>query len=499
MPDRPLNLIRRLSVVAAVGLAAVFAITLAGQSGPALTVMTREGQRTLPLTVTGNQDFVGLDELAALFQLTVREAAGGVTISYKGRTIVLTGEQPLASIAGRLISLPARPQRSGTSWLVPVEFVSRALAVIYDTPLDLRRPSRLLIVGDLRVPHVTVRHEPLGNAARLTVDATPLATSVVSQEGGRLLIRFEADALDLVPPTIQSQGIVSAVRFVAPVSLAVELGPRFGAFRATSETIETTTRLTIDFTTNATDSTAAPPPPPATPLPNLRQPASLINTIVLDPGHGGQDVGTKGAAGALEKDVTLATARRLKAAIETRLGVRVILTRDEDRLVSIDDRSAIANNNKADLFLSLHANASPRSSVTGAAVFVAAFGDADQSRAVLTPERVPVFGGGMRDIELVPWSFAQLRFLQQSTEVAHILETQLQKVAPLATPAVAGAPFRVLESTNMPALLVEMGYLSNPEQEKQLAGADFQNGLAQAVVEAIIAFRDHLAGTDAER
>jgi N-acetylmuramoyl-L-alanine amidase len=489
---------RFVSATLAAGVVWSLAATTIGQ-GTALTVLSREGRRSIPLTVVGDQEFVALDDLATSFQVTVREESGALTVTYQGRTIVLTPEQPLASIAGRLITLPARPMRAGTRWLVPVEFISRALASVYGTRLDLRRPSRLLIVGDLRVPRVTIRHEPLGNAARLTIDATPLAASVVSQEGNRLTIKFDADTLDVAPPTIQSQGIVQGVRIVDAVTLAVDLGPRFASFRASSEAIETTTRLVIDFMATSSDTTTtAPGLPPE--LPDLRQPATPIKTIVLDPGHGGEEGGTRGAGGTVEKDLTLTVARRLKAAIEGALGIRVILTRDDDRYMSVDDRAAVANNNKADLFVSLHANASLRPAVSGASIYVAGFSEADQARVALVPERVPVFGGGSRDIELVPWNFAQMRFVSQSIEVARLLEAQLLGRVPLTTPAISEAPFRVLESTNMPALLIEMGFLSHPDQEKQMTGNDFQNAFTQAIVETVTRLREHLTrGAGAEQ
>ena len=148
--------------------------------------------------MVADQEFVALDDLAAAFQLTVREESlGAITVTYKGKTIVLTPDQALASVAGRLVSLPAPPSRSGRRWLVPVEFISRALALVYDARLDLRKPSRLLVVGDLRVPRIIVRYDPLGARGRLTIDATPRAHSTVTQESGTdLSIKFDADALD---------------------------------------------------------------------------------------------------------------------------------------------------------------------------------------------------------------------------------------------------------------------------------------------------------------
>src|SRR5437870_3902288 len=113
-----------------------------------ITVLAGEGRRALPLTLVSDQEFVALDDLAAAFQLTVHEEAlGAITVTYKGKTIVVTPEQALASVSGRLVSLPAPPSRSGRRWLVPVEFISRALTLVYDARLDLRKGSRLLVVG----------------------------------------------------------------------------------------------------------------------------------------------------------------------------------------------------------------------------------------------------------------------------------------------------------------------------------------------------------------
>ena len=110
--------------------------------------------------------------------------------------------------------------------------------------------------------------------------------------------------------------------------------------------------------------------PPPLPLPVFGAAARpSIRTIVIDPGHGGDDTGVKGPGGTLEKDVALDVARRVKSAIETRLGIRVLLTREERQPVDADGRAAIANNNKADLYISLHANGSPRPETRGATIF----------------------------------------------------------------------------------------------------------------------------------
>ena len=112
-------------------------------------MLSREGRRVIPLTLVNNQEFVAVDDLAPLFQLTVREdALGALTVTYKDKTIVLTN-QALASVAGRLVSLPAPASRAGNRWLVPVEFISRALGLIYDSQ---PRPSQTVAPADRRRP-----------------------------------------------------------------------------------------------------------------------------------------------------------------------------------------------------------------------------------------------------------------------------------------------------------------------------------------------------------
>jgi N-acetylmuramoyl-L-alanine amidase len=495
------------SGVATVALLLLVAAGLSSQTAPppSLTLLARDGRRALPITMVGDQEFIALDDLAAAFQLVVHEEAQGVmTVSYNGRTIILTAEQALASVAGRLISLPAPPTRSGRRSLVPVEFISRALALVYDARLDLRKPSRLLVIGDLRVPRITMRYDSLGASARLTIDATPRAMSTISQDNDKLTIKFDADALDVPSPPLTAlgdQSLVRAVRLADPTTVAIDLGPRFASMKATSQPVDTTMRVVIDLLTAQTEAApgapappqAAPAPPPPDLPPALGPPISAVRTIAIDPGHGGDDDGVRGANGAKEKDLALAVARRAKGAIEARLGIRVLLTRDDDRNVPIDERTSIANNNKADLFLSLHANASLRKTTAGLSIFSAAFDDgAAQAAAPISGERVPTFGGGLREIDLVLWDLAQTRHLQQSTAFAAMLEQQLQNRVPLAPHPSDRAPLRVLKSANMPAVLIEMGYLTNPDQEKLLTSDGFQNALVQALFDTIVRFRDAL-------
>lgn len=477
-----------------------------GQDRTGLAIISADGERALPTVSVGGREMVSLAVLADIFDLTVHEetAAGGVTVAHGGRTIVLAPDQTLASVGGRLVSLPAPAVRASDGWLVPLEFISRALALVYSTPLEFRPASRLVLVGNLRVPRVLVRYELIGDRARLTLQATPRTASTVRRESGRLLVSFDADRLDVALPAIAPGPLVDGIALAdEPATLAIALGPAFASFEITDGSgVSGAARLTIDLRASSleisstTPNADRPDADPATPSPLFERPRRrTIRTVVLDPGHGGDDAGARGVGGTLEKTVTLGVARRLAAMIESRLGLRVLLTRQGDQTVRLDERAATANNNKADLFISIHANASLQASVEGAEVFylsVDEYGtEASRMTSVQAPV-LPVFGGGRRTIDVVQWDMAQVGHLDESTLLARTVAERLATRIPMSDRALQPAPFRVLAGANMPAVLVEMGFMTNPTQESALASGDFQNSVAQALFESVASFRSYV-------
>jgi len=347
---------------------------------------------------------------------------------------------------------------------------------------------------------VTIRQEQIGTGARLTIESTPRSATTVAQDTQRLTVKFDADVLDVALPAAQSPGLIQGFRALDNTTIAIDLGPRYASFRSATQVADANARTVIDLASNQADTTPTPAitqaEPPPSELPAIVPATPAFRTLTIDAGHGGDDLGAKGLAGTAEKDVTLAIARKLKAAIEARLGLRVLMTRDDDRSVPVSDRTAIANNSKADMFISLHANASFRDSVSGAAVYVARFDSEAITSTRVAPERLPALGGGLRDIELVPWNLAQIRHKDQSDAFATMVVDALRDHVPLAPKPIEHAPLRVLESANMPAVLVEVGYLSNPAQEKLIAGNDFQSTLVQGLVDALVRFRDAVTPTE---
>ena len=493
------------------------------QAQETLTLLSPGGRRALALARVNGQPMVALSDLAAAFGLTVREdtLADGLTVTYQNRVIVLTASQGLASVDGRVVSLPSPPVRTSRGWHVPIEFLDRALALVIDTPIQLRRRSGLIIVGDLRVPEIDIGYAVARGQARLTFEMVSPAPYVIEEAPQLLLVKFDADALDVRLPQAARDSLVAGVRVGdQPTWIAIALGSEYASYQSSLQTgVGGTSRLIIDVLSSAAAAVArvneraatasrppvavppaavppspdAPPADAAPPLLEFTAPA-VLNTVVIDPGHGGEDTGTTGPNGVLEKDVTLQVATRLRRAIESRLGLRVVMTRDGDRTIRLDERAAIANNNKADLFISLHANASLRPAPSGAEVYyLSLYDDAVETRlAGGTDHTVPVLGGGVRSIEVVSWDVAQVRHLDRSARFARIVDTELRRQVAMRPTGVQRAPFRVLVGANMPAVLVELGFLSNPAQAERLASASFQETLAQALFQSVVRYRASL-------
>ena len=478
-----------------------------------LTLVFSEGRRPLPTVAIDGRRMIDLRELAAPFGLTLAEdpRPGRLTLLRGEQVIVLTANQDLVSVASRLVSLPSPPvERSGV-WYVPIDFIPQVLGLVHDQTVELRRGSGLVVIGDIRVPQVVARYQRTGPQSRLRLMITPATGHVIRQETGRLVITFEADALDLVLPDIAPDPLVRGLRGVETrPALTVDLGDAFNAYTSRSApAIAGGVELVIDLQpTPAASTRVIPPPAPRVPtpadaapnpdlpaLPDLAPPRT-IRTIAIDPGHGGDDTGTRGPDGTLEKDVTLAVARRLRNLIESQLGLRVVLTRPADTTVALDERAAIANNNRADLFISLHTNASVRESAAGAEVFYLSLAEYDEEAreaSRFTGQPVPVVGGGSRVLDIVPWELAQLRLVDQSARWAETVADELGLRIPMSPRGLQQAPFRVLVGANMPAVLVEMGFISNPDQEAQLTSTRFQTAIVNGLLRSIIRYRDEVA------
>ena len=221
-----------------------------------------------------------------------------------------------------------------------------------------------------------------------------------------------------------------------------------------------------------------------------------LERVVIDPGHGGQDTGTIGPAGLMEKDLVLDVARRLGSLIEQRLGAEVVYTRTGDASVSLEDRTALANDKKADLFLSIHAN-SGVASATGSETYYLNFTTSKTAMDVAARENA----SSQRSIHELQGLIEKIALkdkVDESREFASKVQTALFKELARTDPAsrdrgVRRAPFVVLIGAAMPSVLSEIAFLSNRQEERLLKREDYRQRIAEGLFKGVSQYASSLS------
>ncbi len=235
---------------------------------------------------------------------------------------------------------------------------------------------------------------------------------------------------------------------------------------------------------------AAPPAPPAKPQVTLEaRPRQEIKLIVIDPGHGGKDPGAIGRSGMAEKDITLYVGLRLRDLIVKHLKKGVLMTRDRDVFIELEDRAKFANNMGADLFISVHVNSHPQRSTKGVEIYH--FGEASDRRALEVAARengTPIKDTGIGWEYLVA-DLLTTKKVQESLELAWTTKkamiARLDDYYDVEDHGVKTAPFYVLRFTAMPSILAEIAFISNPTEERLMQSDAFLNRMATSIFDGI--------------
>jgi len=227
---------------------------------------------------------------------------------------------------------------------------------------------------------------------------------------------------------------------------------------------------------------------------NPAAPQGGLRTVVIDPGHGGSETGAIGRGGLTEKEVVLDIANRLRDLLQANLGLHVELTREADIDKALEERTAHANWLKADVFISIHANAYRGSGVRGAETFfLSDRASDDDARRLAAMENDALELGrpaaGDSGLQMLLWDMAQTAHLQESSQLADMIQQQLNQLSGTSDRGIKQAPFRVLRGANMPAVLVEVGFISNPDEERLLADPRHRQRIAESLSESINRYR----------
>lgn len=386
-------------------------------------------------------------------------------------------------------------------------------------PLVVRAGDRLQSVPTLRHPDggIAVRADALAEAlgGQVVMQSTgsgrfrlEVGTTGMDLEAGNALVVVAGDTIPLRAGVFRRGG-----QLYVPLALATELLPRLGAGvlfdpdKAELRRFSTVTAARRAPTTRARAETARPAAPSA-PADNVRSaPASRSaslrqRVVVVDAGHGGPDNGMSGPIGVpkkvYEKNITLAFAKQLRAALEQR-EIQVVMTRTTDTLIALGDRGRIANQAKADLFLSVHVNAAnPRWTNPGGArgfeTYFLAEAKTEDERRVAAMEneaiRFETDADVTRDDPLgfIMRDMAQNEHLRESGRLAELLQAGMKQVHPGPSRGVKQAGFRVLVTAFMPAVLVEIGFGTNKLEAQYMTDAERQRELASTLADAVVRY-----------
>lgn len=354
-------------------------------------------------------------------------------------------------------------------------------------------PRSMRVVLDLEGP-VEQEISQLSNPSRIIIEVRPVGTKATAtpiSESRTGVEKIEEAAVETppAPAPVRTVAAETPVKSAAVPAVSPAKPPQPDP--APPEPV-------IPPSSNAPDETPKAAGPNAGGGRSLTRALGLkIDRVVLDPGHGGHDHGTTGPTGLAEKDVVLDVALRLGALIEQRMGSQVIYTRTKDNYIGLEERSVLANNNRADLFLSIHANSTQYKNISGAEVYYLNFTTSKEATEVAARENA---GSGKSVFELreLIQKIALKERLEESREFATRVQASLASTwskmdVRAQNRGVKKAPFVVLIGASMPSILAEIGFISNPRDEALLKKPDQRQRIAEALFKGVQQYAESLS------
>jgi N-acetylmuramoyl-L-alanine amidase len=464
---------------------AVASIVLAQAPGQAI-VRTTSGDKALAVIRQNGQTFFAADDVVTASGGTVTRDSNGFRATLGNVVAAFGPDSRFGVVRDDLIEMPAPPMTVDGRPYVPIQLLQGFFAKIAP-PLDVAwdASAHVLQIRPLQqsTAGVQVSVANIQGISKIVLTLTAPAEYTIVKEQGVYTIRFKSPIHAAFTDQAFDDPYVTKVT-AAGNDIRIQLSSSDVA--ADAYRLDNPFRIVLDVR-----KAAAPQTPGTTPPLMLSRPAEIpgIHTIVIDPGHGGKDVGASGPAGLMEKDATLALSRKLAASLGSKIGARVVLTREDDSVVSLDQRTAIANQYKADLFLSIHMNAAVVKGAHGSETY---FLSADASDALaqkaaqtenasanMTPP------AGASDLRLILWDLAQQDYLKESSRFAESIQQEMNALNGVQGRGVKQAPFKVLVGATMPAALVEVAFISNPDEEAKLQKEEFQSSVVEAITRAV--------------
>lgn len=335
----------------------------------------------------------------------------------------------------------------------------------------------------------------------LDLDRHTTVTEQRAANPSRVVIALPNAWLSQTAQTKATNGTIPSPFMVSQLpSHAVAVSLPITSFRTYKHfTLSHPPRLVIDVTPHGTqaspyrlDPREVPQRPASPSSPPVTSRAKGYTTVVIDPGHGGKDPGARGLQKTEEKDITLKVGLQLRELLSKQPGVRVLMTRERDVFIELEDRAKFANSSEADLFVSIHVNSHPSRLVKGIEIYH--FGEAKDQRALEVAARengTPIINTGVGWEYLVA-DLLTAKKIEESLELAwnakEAMVSQMNGPYVVNDHGVKTAPFYVLRFTSMPSILAEIAYISNPDEEDLLRKPAFVRDVAQSLYHGIVSF-----------
>ncbi|MCD6170218.1 MAG: N-acetylmuramoyl-L-alanine amidase [Candidatus Latescibacteria bacterium] len=421
--------------------------------------------------------------------------------------IKITTMNPTVIVDDLVFNFPLVPVLEEGAVYVPMRFFTLLLDRISPEELSWNPLTRTLLVKpmptNLSVPQIEERE----NGTLVTIPASVHFDQIQDtiSEPSWLHLSIYGGKLDQTAwASVQPKGAVNQIRTYqyrnsAQISLLLEKGVTYRVYQK-----ENPNRIVV-LLRKSSEQTPTFSLKRESLDPKLDQTLWAIDTVVIDPGHGGVDPGAVGPTGLKEKDAVLDIALRLKKLLEQRLHLRVVLTRDKDIFIPLQQRARIANQANGKLFISIHANAGRRRSAHGTETYFLSEAKTEDAMRVAQRENASIrFEESansieeidtedflLRDVKAILTEMVSNRFLKESQDLAAIIQAELVKQTGLKNLGVKQAGFYVMLGTEatMPSVLVEVAFISNPREEKLLKTRRFRQKVAEAMYRAVKNFK----------
>ncbi len=439
----------------------------------------------MPTLVHEGRPYVELDRVAATLQTRLDATPGSIRAYLRtpGHVVTFTRNWAHVVVDGKPVVLDGPVRVKAGVWLVPEMFVARVLPRLAGGPSSPPAASPKVAAPPVTLEDLRIRSYP--SFTRVVVE-TGQAMQYRIEPGGPRETRVRIAGLAAESRTEDIRdGFVAEVRLERDGADAV-LRVMFenGAGEMKVATLADPHRLVLDLQRPGQDlareSDAAP-----------------LRTIVLDAGHGGHDPGAVGPTGLQEKELVLDIAKRVARLLEERLGVRVLLSREGDHFVPLRDRTSLANRARADLFVSIHANAH-RHTVSGVETYFLSSEATDSEARQLAALENSVIEletatprGRVDVVKAILWELAQSTFQQESSRLAEIVQDRVTQSLRIPNRGVKQAGFYVLGGAAMPAILIEIGFVTNPREERRLRDSRYRDEIARAIFAGLAEYKRH--------